>query len=253
MKLNYKVSGDGFPVIILHGLYGSLDNWQTMAKYLSGEFKVYIVDLRNHGRSPHSEEHSYPSMVNDLKQFYEDHRIERANIIGHSMGGKVAMSFALKYPALVNKLVVVDIAPKAYQAGHDQIFEALFELDLSKVSKRQEADRRLKHAIPDLAVRQFLLKNLSRAEDGSYTWRINLKSLFKNYNNINAAIESDEPVDVDTLVIRGEQSGYIIESDFSSFNKLFANVQITTISSAGHWVHAEATEEFLKEVSAFLS
>ena len=253
MQLNYKVFGEGFPVVILHGLLGSLDNWQTIAKRLSEQFKVYTVDLRNHGKSPHSNEHSYPLMAEDLKDFFQEHVIKKAHLIGHSMGGKVAMLFTVTYPELVDKLVVVDIAPRVYEAHHNEIFDALFKLDLSQATKRSEADEQLMQSIPDFGVRQFLLKNLTRNESGGFEWKMNLQGLYKHYPNINIPIQANNSVSVKTLVIRGANSNYVLEEDISDFEKLFGSVKLVTIPSAGHWVHAEAPDLFLHEVKAFLS
>lgn len=252
MQLNFKSFGEGTPVVILHGLLGSLDNWQTFARKLSTRFKVFTVDLRNHGRSPHSDEHSYPAMVSDLEEFFTEHHIQQAHLIGHSMGGKVAMQFAVTHPEKALKLIVVDIAPKEYNGGHEVIFDALTSIDLAQITKRDEADALLARQIDDFAVRQFLLKNLDRTDDGGFAWKMNLPALIKNYGKINQAIHPEHPVAVSTYVIRGGRSGYVQDADRMRFQHIFPHTEFITISRAGHWVHAEAPEEFYTAVLAIL-
>ncbi len=249
MRLNFKSFGSGTPVVILHGLLGSLDNWQTFARKLSAGFKVYTVDLRNHGKSPHSDEHSYSAMSNDLLEFFGEHHIDKAHLIGHSMGGKVAMQFALKHPEKILKLFVVDIAPRSYESGHDLIFETLRNIDPAKINKREDADAMLAQRIPDMAVRQFLLKNLDRNSDGSFSWKMNLTSLWKNYDNINAPIQSASLTEIPTVIIRGGKSDYVKDADLESFREIFSDVRLITVQTAGHWVHAEAPEEFYSAVT----
>lgn len=252
MKLNYKTIGSGTPVIILHGLLGSLDNWQTFARKLSTQFNVFTIDLRNHGRSPHSHEHSYEAMVRDLEKFFEENNVEKAHVIGHSMGGKVAMQFALTHPEKVLKLIVVDIAPKKYAGGHDVIFEALSSIDLARVTKREDADLLLSSKIDDVTVRQFLLKNIDRNADGTFSWKMNLPALIRNYEKINAAIESEISAQMPAVLIRGGKSAYVLEEDMQAFEKLFPEAKLVTIAAAGHWVHAEAPDAFFTAVHDFL-
>ncbi len=252
MKLNFKVFGEGEPLIILHGLFGSLDNWQGIAKELSDRFRVYIVDQRNHGRSPHSEVMNYEVMANDLLELMDDQNLQTAHVMGHSMGGKTAMKFALTYPERCNKLIVVDIAPKAYPPGHEEIFRALFALDPSKISSRAEADRQLSRYIDNVNIRLFLLKNLQRTPDGHFAWKMNLPVLYKNYKHITEAIEASQPFDHPTLFIRSETSSYILDSDIAEIRRLFPKARIVTIKNTGHWIHAEAPEAFLQTVRAFL-
>ena len=247
MQLNFKTFGTGTPVVILHGLLGSLDNWQTFARQLSSEFQVFTVDLRNHGKSPHSNEHTYRAMADDILEFFDKHQLEKANIIGHSMGGKVAMQFAIEHPERILKLFVVDIAPRAYDSTHDEILDALVEMDLSKVEKREDAHAQLSKNISSPAVRQFLLKNLDRADTG-FAWKMNLKTLHANYSDINVPISSDVPVDIPVVVIRGGKSDYVSENDMELFRKIFPQAELVTIADAGHWVHAEAHEEFYDAV-----
>ncbi|MFT4970644.1 MAG: esterase, partial [Chitinophagales bacterium] len=164
MQLNYKVFGSGEPLIILHGLLGSLDNWQTLAKKYAEQYTVFIIDQRNHGKSPHSDEFSYDIMVEDLLEFCESNFIFTCNLLGHSMGGKVAMQFALTYPDYVDKLIIADIAPVRYQAGHNEIFKALRKVDLSQIKERKEVDEILATSIPEFGIRQFLMKGLTRGD-----------------------------------------------------------------------------------------
>ncbi len=191
MELNYKEFGQGEPIIILHGLFGMLDNWQTIAKRLANDYWIFVVDQRNHGKSPHVNGLSYPLMAQDLKAFMDQHWIPQAHIIGHSMGGKTAMQFAFEYPDMVDKLVVLDIAPPANESGHGLIFDALHSVDLQKIETRIEADEKLAQKIKDYGVRQFLLKNLSRQKEGGYRWKMNLEAISNNYDNILAAVEGE--------------------------------------------------------------
>ncbi|HXH17526.1 MAG TPA: alpha/beta fold hydrolase [Chitinophagales bacterium] len=248
MKLNYKTFGEGKPLIILHGLLGSLDNWQTLARRFSAEFKVYTVDLRNHGKSPHSEVHSYQAMADDLLEFLTHHQIDKAYFIGHSMGGKAAMQFAILHPQRVLKLIVVDIAPRTYESKHEAIFDALMKMDLSKITGREEADAILAETIQDASMRQFLLKNLDRNPDGSFRWKMNLKSLWMNYSNINTPLYSESKIDIPVTVIRGGLSGYVTENDLESFKEIFPHTRLITIPGAGHWVHADAPDAFYEIV-----
>ena len=252
MTLRYKTFGQGPPLIILHGLFGTLDNWQTIAKKLANEHTVFILDQRNHGRSPHNPVHDYPSMADDLRNFMEENWVHRASIMGHSMGGKTAMQFALEYPDMVDKLIVVDISPKAYMGNHHLIFEALLSLDLSKIKSRKDADGHLAKTISSPAIRLFLMKNLSRQKDGTYVLKMNLDAIHRHYPDILAAIESEEVFDGPTLFVRGGISNHIEEGDRELIRRFFPQAEIKTIPGAGHWVHAEKPEELLGLVRDFL-
>ncbi len=254
MELNYKAFGQGEPLIILHGLFGTLDNWQTIAKQLAEHFSVFIVDQRNHGRSPHLPEISYRLMAEDLQHFMEQQWVHRAHILGHSMGGKTAMQFALDYPDMVDRLVVVDIAPGANEGGHETIFSAMLDLDLTNTENRTQADEELKRRIPEYGVRQFLLKNLSRDKaTGGYRWKMNLTALHKQYHEILAAVSGhEEQFDGPTLFIRGGKSDYIGSPEEQQIATMFPTAELKTVASAGHWVHAEAPKELLELVLAFL-
>jgi pimeloyl-ACP methyl ester carboxylesterase len=253
LELNYKTFGQGDPLIILHGLFGTLDNWQTLGKKLAEHYTVYLVDQRNHGRSPHDEAHTYAAMAEDLHHFMESHWIFKAHILGHSMGGKTAMAFARIYPDMVDKLVVVDIAPKAYAGGHEEIFKALQSLDLSAIDSRGEAEDALKAQISNLGIRQFLLKNLTRSKSGDYRWKMNLDALWSHYQDILDTLPGQHPpFEGPTLFVRGGKSDYIQDSDSAVLEQYFPNYQLKTIEKAGHWVHAEAPKALQQALEAFL-
>ncbi|WP_018479960.1 alpha/beta fold hydrolase [Pontibacter roseus] len=254
MKLHYKEMGHGQPLLILHGLFGTLDNWQTLAKRLAEHYNVFLVDLRNHGRSPHSEEHTYDIMADDVLRLVDDLKIPTPAIMGHSMGGKVAMKYALKYPTRITKLIVVDIAPKAYPPHHDEIIEALQSVNLEGATSRGEIDAQLAKYIESDEVRLFLMKNLYRKEDNTFGWRMNLDAIDRNYANVAAAITSDTPFKKSTLFIKGGRSRYILPEDvYGSIERLFTLVEVETIPNAGHWVHAEAPDQVYELVTTFLS
>ncbi len=250
--LNYKTFGQGEPIIILHGLFGTLDNWQTLARQWAEEYSIYLLDLRNHGRSPHLDTISYPEMAEDVRHFMEDNWIYEATVLGHSMGGKVAMELALHYPDLVKRLIVVDIAPKVYSHGHEAIFNALQSLDLTTLQSREEADSRLAEQLTDYSVRQFLLKNLTREKTGHYRWKMNLPVIAGEYTNILKNITGTTPFPHPALFIRGGQSDYITDADWPTIEGLFPQARLETVAQAGHWVHAEAPAELDKLVQAFL-
>ncbi len=252
MELNYIKSGSGFPVIILHGLFGMLDNWKSISKNLETKFTVYLVDQRNHGKSPHAPEHSYQLMADDLNEFFGQQQISSAHIIGHSMGGKTAMQFALQHPEKVNKLVVVDMGIKQYPGGHDAIFDALLSFDLCAIHSRKEAEIEMTKKISDIAVQQFLLKNLSREINGNYRWKFNLEALSANYENeIIAAVKPSNIYRGEVLFIRGERSNYILNDDWDDIQKIFPNSVLNTINDSGHWVHAEKPEDLIKVIFTF--
>lgn len=252
MQLNFKKIGEGTPLIILHGLFGSLDNWMTIAKELGKDFEVYILDARNHGQSPHDEVFNYQVMVEDLKEFIEEHRMINPIILGHSMGGKTAMQFAVNYPYLLSKLIVVDIAPKAYPIHHDLIINSLKSLNFNEIKTRKEAEDKLVQYIFDVSTRQFLLKNLYWAAQDQLAFRFNLGAISKNIDEVGAEIEFTSPFYQHTLFIRGDHSNYILDSDFEQIFTIFPNAQIKTIENSGHWVHAEQPFTFLSLIKAFL-
>jgi esterase len=263
VKLFYREIGEGEPLIILHGLYGSSDNWMSIAKELSKCFKIFVLDQRNHGQSPHSTEQNYAVMANDLLEFYNDLRIEKAIIIGHSMGGKVAMQFTIDNPEKVVSLVVVDIAPWTHLSEsesshqiieeHQHIVNALMSIPIKIISSRFEADVILSQWINNSGIRQFLLKNLKREIDGSFSWKFNLPVLAANlYLLIGGINPENTQSNCQTLFIKGDRSNYIPDSRIGEIIKVFPNSRVLSIKNAGHWVHSEKPNEFLAEVLKFL-
>ncbi|UII33721.1 alpha/beta fold hydrolase [Fulvivirga ulvae] len=252
MKLNYREIGEGKPLIILHGLFGSSDNWMSVAKELEGHFKMYLIDQRNHGQSPHSDEFNYAAMASDLSEFIEEHRIENPSILGHSMGGKTAMNFAINHADKWDKLIVVDIAPRAYPVHHDTILKGLKSIDVDNLKSRGEADKQLAEYVRDLGTRQFLLKNLARKSEGGFEWKINLPVIDKNIEAMGEGIQQQLAIEKDVLFIRGENSDYIQDKDNILIVQLFPNSEVKTVKNAGHWVHAEQPEALLEIIREFL-
>lgn len=254
MELFFKQYGEGPPLVILHGLLGASGNWHTLAsKVFGAHFTVYAVDQRNHGRSPHDDRFDYEAMADDLRLFLDRHALEAVHLIGHSMGGKTAMHFARAYPGRVRRLVVVDIAPKAYPPHHLDLIDALRGVDLSTATSRQDVDAALARRIPSVPVRQFLLKNLSYDSDaGRYFWQVNLDVIARHYDRINEAPAPERPFEGPTLFIRGAKSSYVAEDDLPLIHEYFPHADLVTVD-AGHWVHAEAPEAFADAVLAFLN
>ncbi|WP_026461837.1 alpha/beta fold hydrolase [Adhaeribacter aquaticus] len=254
MKLHFRELGTGSPLLILHGLFGSSDNWQTLAKYLAKEYKIYLIDLRNHGRSPHSPDFNYDVMKQDILQFMQDQQLPEATIMGHSMGGKVAMNFALRHADMVTRLIVVDIAPKFYRPHHQDILAALHAVNLAEVTNRTEVDEALAQHIQELDVRMFLAKNLYRKEDNSFAWRMNFPVIEQHIEEVGQETKSATPFPKPTLFIRGANSRYIKpDEDTATIEKIFPAAKIETIENAGHWVHAEAPEKFYNLLINFLA
>jgi len=252
MQLYFKESGQGEPLILLHGLFGSSDNWYYIAQKLAAKFHVFAVDQRNHGQSPHSSEMDYPSMAADVAELLAAQRLPSAVVLGHSMGGKTAMQFALQFPDLVGKLIVADMAPRGYEMMHDKIFAALLDLNLPAFGARQQMEEVLAPAIPSLTLRRFLLKNLGRDAHGNFFWKINLRGLADNYARLRAPLAATFPFTKPTLFIRGGKSEFITMADETRIRELFPAAQIVTIPEAGHWLHADQPEEFGQLVLDFL-
>ncbi|GJM13991.1 MAG: acyl-CoA esterase [Pseudohongiella sp.] len=256
MELNYKrYSQEGAPLLVLHGLFGSLSNWGWHCKQLAEHYAVIGVDLRNHGDSPHSDEHDYPLMAEDVRQLMTRLGLESASIIGHSMGGKVAMQLALSYPELVEKLVVVDIAPVSYPAdadGHMNVLAAMDAVRLDSIKSRTEAEATLEDYISDQATRQFVLTNLVRNEEGSFDWRLNKDSLRKNYANLRAELEATQSFTKPVLFVKGSQSPYIQTEHETQIMELFPVASVKVIIDAGHWLHAEQPQALQKILLKFL-
>lgn len=252
MKLHYNKTGNGPALVILHGLLGSGDNWMTLAKKWSENFTVYMVDQRNHGQSAHSQDFSFDLMAEDLAELINDEGIEQFDLIGHSMGGKTAMTFANKYPSLIRKMIIVDIGPKAYPPHHNSIFEGLRSVDFSVQKSRKAVESALSNHIPQIGVRQFLMKNLYwKVKGEELAWRFNLPVLYDKYEEVIGSLQADE-ISLPTLFIRGELSGYIQDKDAEKLKQQFPNSELITINGAGHWVHAEKPKEFDEAVSDFL-
>ncbi len=253
MQLHFKESGQGRAVILLHGLFGSADNWHHIALRLAEHFQVFALDQRNHGRSPHSDEMNYQLMASDVEKFFVTRGIDSAFVIGHSMGGKTAMQFALQFSNRVDRLVVADMAPRAYAPAHEKIIAALLALDLSKFQAREQIETALEPEIPKLVLRRFLLKNLGRNAAGGFFWKINLRGLSGNYFHLRQPVSALVPFAKPALFIRGGKSNYVNDADEPLIRELFPQSEIKTIAEAGHWVHADKPEEFLRLVSEFLA
>ena len=251
MKLNFKKIGEGKPLLILHGLFGSSDNWGTLGKKFAENNLVYLIDLRNHGRSPHSKEMSYDLMADDLLELIQSQNINSPIILGHSMGGKAALFFAEKYPKYLDKLIVADIGLKAYPMHHDEILKGLNSVNLQLISSRNQAQQSIQIHIDNLGIQQFLLKNLYWVEKGKLAWRMNLNEIEKNIGEILVKINIHKNP-INTLFVRGEMSNYILEEDFKNILESFPNGEIKTIPKAGHWLHAENPIEFYKIVREFI-
>ena len=254
MDLFYREFGSGQPAIILHGLYGQSDNWVTVGRRIADQFHVFIPDQRNHGQSPHTAIHSFPAMADDLAQFIEDHEIENPILIGHSMGGKVAMTYTLENPEKVKKLVVIDISPRKYpeRLTHTQIISQMLSVDLEKVTTRTEVEKIIEARITDARVRMFILKNLYYKLHGKLAWRLNLEAINQSMDLIFDGIASENKYPGPTLFIKGGKSDYILDSDLPLITGLFPEALIKTITGASHWVHADAPEELCALLSNFL-
>ncbi len=251
MQLHYQTLGQGQPLILVHGLFGSSNNWGTVARHFSQHYQVICVDLRNHGRSPHSASQSYANMADDLLELCDALSLERIHLLGHSLGGKVAMQFAAQHPDRVEKLIVVDMAMRAYANAHTHLIDAMMAIDLSTLQSRHEVDNILSNSIPQAMVRQFLLMNLIKS-DNSLAWRINLTALKTNYPNLQQAVCEDAHYKKPCLFIRGEHSDYIQDADTEHIKTSFINAQFASLPT-GHWVHAEQPQAFIEAAGNFLN
>jgi len=248
-----KIEGSGKPLLIIHGFLGMSDNWKTLGTQFSNDgYQVHLLDLRNHGKSFHSDEFNYKIMTQDVYEYCKANELDKINILGHSMGGKVAMFFATAYPDMVEKLVVADIGPKFYPQHHQIIFEGLNAVDFSKKPSRNEVEEILSQYITDFGTRQFLLKNLYWIEPGQLSFRFNLAVFNNNKDAIGEALSEDAVFDKDTFFIRGGNSNYILDDDIEDIEKHFPNSTLATIPNAGHWLHAENPKMFYELVSDFL-
>jgi len=248
-----KIEGEGKPLLILHGFLGMSDNWKTIGlQFAADGFQVHLLDMRNHGKSFHSDEFSYEIMAQDVYDYCKAHKLEKINILGHSMGGKTAMLFAVNYPEMVEKLIVADIGPKFYPQHHQAILEGLNAVDISKKPTRNEVDEILAEYIADFGTRQFLLKSLYWQEPGQLAFRFNLAVFNKNINEIGKSLPENAVFNKPTLFIRGGNSNYILDEDFENIKNPFPNSKIETIPNVGHWLHAENPKLFYEISSSFL-
>ena len=266
MKLFFRKLGSGPPLIIIHGLYGSSDNWISIGKSLAENYTVHLIDQRNHGQSPHDDIHDYPSMRDDLIEFMDQQDIPKAILIGHSMGGKTAMYLAESNPERIEALIIIDIAPTPYlveeRAGqalsHKEIMEGMLAVDFSLAGTREDVDRQLSRSIEPARVRGFLLKNVSRTDGGELRWKLNLQALYSNLENVLGGLDpakysgGEEIAGFPVLFIRGQRSGYITDNDILVIRQIFPMARVTTLPDAGHWLHVEQPTLLLKTIRYFL-
>lgn len=253
MKLHSNVLGNGLPLIILHGFLGMGDNWKTLGKkYSEIGYQVHLIDQRNHGRSPHSDDFSYSFLSDDLLEYCNDNNLSKINLLGHSMGGKTAMHFACEHPNKIDHLIIADIAPKYYAPHHQDILDSLLALDFSEIKSRSEAEDELRKYIKDPGTRMFLLKNIYRKTPSEFDLRINLKTLSNKVIEIGQPLGANCKFNGKTLFLRGDKSNYIPENEFENIANHFPNYSIKTIKNAGHWLHAENPTDFLNITSNFL-
>ncbi len=253
--LHSKIYGQdksGTPLLVLHGLFGMLDNWGTFGRDTSEFFPVHLLDLRNHGKSFHSAGMSHDDLARDILNYMDYHNIEKAHLLGHSLGGKAVMQFAINTPNKVEKLVVVDIAPKAYPPHHQGIFKALHSIDFNTVTSRSEVEALLAHYIHERAVIQFLTKNLYWTDEKKLNWRFNLQVLSDEYTTAVANTIRFGTFTGETLFIAGEKSNYILPQDGFLIKQQFPQSKIVKIKNAGHWVQAENPTDFFLTVTNFL-
>ena len=253
MLLHSNILGQGNPFIFLHGFLGMSDNWKTLGTKFSEHYEAHLIDQRNHGRSFHSHDFNYELMVQDLKGYIESHNLNDIILLGHSMGGKTAMLFAVEYPQLVEKLIIADISPRYYPTHHDDILKGLTSLDFDSLKSRGEADDQLKRYVPDFGTRQFLLKNLYWETKEKLALRLNLEALKENLNEVGEPLPMHSKFEKDTLFLRGDKSEYISLQDESIIKTHFPKAKIETISNAGHWLHAENPSEFFEAVNKFIN
>jgi esterase len=262
MKLFYRKFGDGPPLIILHGLYGSSDNWVTIAKKLADSFTVYLPDQRNHGQSPHSGLHDYNSMRDDLFELVTDLGLKKIFLSGHSMGGKTAIAFAARWPEMIYGLIVGDISPFTNEnkilPAYDQnlsIIENILSIDLSSITSRKDAESLLMEKIPSEKTRGFILKNLQRLTGDKFAWKLNPGSLYKNLDNIMAGLDlSDAPVTgFPVIFLKGGNSDYLTPLDLPDIKKIFPVAEMVEIPGTGHWIHTDNPDEVILNIRKLLN
>ncbi|NMP16678.1 alpha/beta fold hydrolase [Thalassotalea sp. Y01] len=250
-SLHYRIIGQGEPIVLIHGLFGSLENLNMVAKPLSEQLQVISVDVRNHGKSFHSDTMTYDAMADDVIALLSKLNIDKAHFLGHSMGGKIAMKIALNQPQLVDKLIVADIAPVNYPPHHNEIINGLQDIDMSTVTSRKDADQQLQAAVADAGVRQFLLKNLAKGDNGFF-WRVNLNTIKQKYDDIAIGFNEGQFLGA-VLFIKGSNSNYILTEHRAQIGALFPNASAKIIQGAGHWLHAEKPVAFNKIVIDFIN
>ncbi len=255
MKLHGNIIGEGKAFLILHGFLGMGDNWKTLGKKIAEEgYQVHLIDQRNHGRSPHSETFNYEALAEDLKEYCDNHDLNKVVLLGHSMGGKTAMLFSTTYPEMIEKLIIADIGPKFYPQHHQTILEGLTILSQSEegLSSRKKAEECLSSYIKEPGVRQFLLKSVYWEEKGKLGLRFNLPALIDNIEEIGKPLAKEKRYEESVLFIRGGNSNYILQEDEADLKKHFPLAQITTIANAGHWLHAEQPVAFFNKVMSYV-
>lgn len=255
MNLHYREIGQGSPLLILHGLFGSSDNWATIAKQLANNFRVFLIDLRNHGQSPHSELWNYQLMAEDVEEFCLQHQLAEVYIAGHSMGGKTVMKMAELFPHRIKKMMIIDIAPKYYPTHHQSIIAALKSINFDIINTRKQAEEELQKTIDDIGTRQFLLKNIYWITESKLAWRFNLEVIANHIEIVGEATpnEGNKICNIPACFIRGENSNYINNDDEKLIVEQYPNAKIVTIANAGHWVHAENPQDLLHEMQVFFT
>lgn len=254
MILNSRIEGNGKPFVILHGFLGMSDNWKTLgSQFAEIGFQVHMLDMRNHGKSFHSDDFTYELMAIDVKEYCKFHKLENIILLGHSMGGKAAMLLATLYPELIDKLIIADIGPKFYPQHHQTILEGLKAVDFSKKPSRSEVEEIVSKYITDFGTRQFLLKSLYWKDKEQLAYRFNLEVFNKKIEEIGKALPIESKFKKPTLFLRGSKSNYILDEDFEIIQNHFPNVKIETISKAGHWLHAENPIEFYSKTLEFIN
>jgi esterase len=250
--LNHKVIGEGQPLIVLHGLFGSLDNWITLGKKFAQNFKVVLVDQRNHGKSFHDELFNYSEMADDLHHLVDHLELEQPILLGHSMGGKTVMQYAAFHSVIIDKLIVADIGPKFYPVHHELIIEALKSVNIKSIQKREDVDIELTRLIPEPGTRTFLMKNLKRDESGQFGWKMNLNGISESIEEVGKPLDYYLPIETPTLFIRGSESHYIKDEDFDEILEIFPEAKFATINGSGHWLHADNPQKFYESVMNFI-
>jgi pimeloyl-ACP methyl ester carboxylesterase len=251
--LHSRIEGEGKPLLIIHGFLGTSDNWKTLGgQFVENGYQVHALDMRNHGKSFHSDEFTYNAMVQDILEYCEYHNLQQVDIIGHSMGGKAAMFFATAYPDKVNKLLIADIGPQYYKPHHQDILAGLNAVDFTTKPSRPDVEAILEKYVPDLGTRQFLMKNLYWREPGQLAYRFNLPVFNGNIDNIGEALPAGAVFNKPVLFLRGDKSDYIEDRDFDLIKSHFPKAEIKVIKNSGHWLHAENPADFMAETIKYL-